>query len=79
MEWVPTVFIAFKVSVLAIGMFYAVKWHYDKARREQGPGRQRALLLTSGVVAVVFVLLVVGLVLLTLSVGERLGLDLSGP
>lgn len=35
MEWVPTVFIAFKLSVLGIGMFLAIKWHYDKAKAEK--------------------------------------------
>nr|WP_067064380.1 hypothetical protein [Roseateles chitosanitabidus] len=77
MEWVPTVFIAFKVSVLAIGMFFAVKWHYDKAKREKGADSQRAVLRTTGIVAVVFVLLVVVLLLLTFGLGRALGLDLS--
>lgn len=79
MEWVPTVFIAFKASVLCIGMFFAIKWHYDRARKEQGTDKQRAVLRTSAIVAAVFVLLVVGLVVLTLSLGTRLGLDLTVP
>ena len=77
MEWVPTVFIAFKASVLGIGMFFAIKWHYDKAKTEKGAAKQRAVLRTSAIVAAVFVLLVVGLVVLTFSLGTRLGLDLS--
>ena len=44
MEWVPTVFIAFKVLVLGIGMFFAVKWHYDQGKKEQGAEKQRAVL-----------------------------------
>lgn len=79
MEWFPTVFIAFKVIVLGIGMFYAVKWHYDKARQEKGPKAQRAVLRTSAIVIVVFVLLVAGLVALTLSLGTMLGVDLTSP
>lgn len=37
MEWVPIVFITFKVLVFGTGMFFAVKSHYDlgkKKRRE---------------------------------------------
>ncbi len=77
MEWVPTVFIAFKVIVLAIGMFLAVKWHYDQARKNNGPASQRAVLRTTVIVSVLFVLLVIGLVMLTLRVGTMLGLDLT--
>lgn len=77
MEWVPTVFIAFKVSVLAIGMFFAVKWHYDKAKREQGAESSRALLIRTVKVTVGFVLLVAALVALTFWLGTWLGLDLG--
>jgi len=30
MEWVPIVFITFKVLALGTGMFFAIKWHYDR-------------------------------------------------
>jgi hypothetical protein len=76
MEWVPAVFIAFKVSVLSIGMFYAVKWHYDQGQKK-GTETQRAVLCASLKLAALFVLLVAGLLLLTFSVGTRLGLDLN--
>jgi hypothetical protein len=79
MEWVPVVFIAFKVGVLSIGMFFAVKWHYDRGRTEQGAQTQRALLLAGGKVAAVFVLLLVGLLLLTFALATALGLDLTLP
>lgn len=79
MELVPTVFIAFKVTVLSIGMFYAIKWHYDKARQEKGPEKLRKVLRTSGIVAFVFLLLVAALLLLTFSLGTKLGIDLSAP
>lgn len=32
-DWVnlfPYIFFPFKVIVLAIGMYYAIKWHYDQ-------------------------------------------------
>lgn len=79
MEWVPTVFIAFKVGVLGIGMFLAVKWHYDKARKEKGPESQRAVLWAAGKVIIAFVLLLVALLLLTFGMGSVLGIDLNLP
>ena len=33
MDWVPVVFLIFKFSVLGLGMFYAIKWHYDQDKR----------------------------------------------
>ncbi|MGM9483292.1 hypothetical protein ACS5PN_19000 [Roseateles sp. NT4] len=79
MEWVPAVFIVFKVSVLGIGMFLAVKWHYDKAKREKGPGSQHAMLWAAAKVGVVFVLLLVALLFLTFGLGSMLGIDLTLP
>lgn len=77
MELVPTAFIVFKVSVLSIGMFLAIKWHYDKAKKERGPESQRAVLLTAAKVAVGSVLLLVALLLLTFGLATSLGIDLS--
>lgn len=34
-DWFPLVFIVFKVVVLGTGMFFAIKWHHDKARKEK--------------------------------------------
>ena len=42
MEWVPIVFIVFKVAVFGTGMFFAIKWHYDqgkKAKEEASKGQ----------------------------------------
>lgn len=33
MDWVPIVFIVFKVAVFGTGMFFAIKWHYDQGKR----------------------------------------------
>jgi len=33
MDWVPIVFIVFKVAVFGTGMFFAIKWHYDQGRK----------------------------------------------
>jgi len=79
MEWVPAVFIAFKVSVLGIGMFLAIEWHYDKAKEERGPVSRRAVLWAAGKVLAVFVLLLVALLFLAFGLGSMLGIDLTPP
>ena len=35
MDWVPIVFGVFKLVVLGIAMFFAIKWHYDKDKEEK--------------------------------------------
>lgn len=42
MDWVPIVFIVFKVAVFGTGMFFAIKWHYDqeKQAKEEASKRQ---------------------------------------
>lgn len=34
MEWVPIIFIIFKGTILFIGMFFAIKWHYDQDKKD---------------------------------------------
>ena len=48
MDWVPIVFITFKVLVFGTCMFYAIKWHHDQgkkakneASRSQMPAERR--------------------------------------
>jgi hypothetical protein len=79
MDWVPAVFIVFKVLVLSTGMFFAIKWHYDQGRKEKGKEKLSAVLRSGGKVAVVFVLLLLALLVLTFALGRRLGLDLTFP
>ena len=33
MDWVPIVFIVFKVAVFGTGMFIAIKWHHDQGKK----------------------------------------------
>ena len=33
MDWVPVVFGVFKFIVLCTCMFFAIKWHYDQAKK----------------------------------------------
>ncbi|HEY4093419.1 MAG TPA: hypothetical protein VGN46_18050 [Luteibacter sp.] len=73
MDWVPIVFITFKVLVFGTGMFFAIRWHYEQGKKGRHAER-RAVLLAAGKVAVIFVLLAVGLLLATFAVGRKLGL-----
>ncbi len=78
MEWIPLVFVIFKGLVLGIGMFFAIKWHYDQGKKGK-PEEARAVLRTSGKVAAVFLLLVLGLGFVTFVLARVLGLDLNLP
>jgi hypothetical protein len=73
MDWVPIVFITFKVLVFGTGMFLAVKWHYDQGKKGRHAER-RAVLRSVGKVAAIFVLAVAGLLFVTFAVGKKLGL-----
>lgn len=35
MDWIPVVFITFKLIVFGVGMFFAIKWHYDKGKKKK--------------------------------------------
>lgn len=41
MDWIPIVFIAFKLIVLGTAMFFSIKSHHDKQKEEQEEERQR--------------------------------------
>jgi len=76
MDWIPIVFVTFKVLVLGTGMFFAIKWHYDQGKQ----GKEKpAALRAGGKVAAVFVLSLLGLGLATFVLARMLGLDLTFP
>ena len=77
MDWVPIVFVTFKVLVFGTGMFFAIKWHYERGKK--GKETQSAALRAGGKVAAIFVLLLLGLSVLTFGLGRMLGLDLTFP
>lgn len=79
MDWIPIVFIAFKILVFGTGMFFAIKWHYDQGKKEKGKEKQRAVLRAGGKVVAVVVLSLLGLSLLTFDLTRMLGLDLTFP
>ena len=41
MDWVPIVFIVFKVAVFGTGMFFAIKWHYDQGKKARAEASRR--------------------------------------
>jgi hypothetical protein len=75
MDWVPIVFVTFKVLALGTAMFFAIKWHYDQGEK----GERRAVLRTGGKMAAVFVLALIGVGLIAFVLSRMLGLDLSIP
>ena len=77
MDWVPIVFVTFKVLVFGTGMFFAIKWHYERGKK--GKEKKSAVLRAGGKVAAVFVLSLLGLSLLTFGLSRMLGLDLTFP
>jgi hypothetical protein len=75
MDWIPVVFVAFKVLVLGTGMFFAIKWHYDQGKKEKDKEKQkRAVLRAAGKVAAVFALSLSGLGLVTFALVRMLGM-----
>lgn len=50
MDWVPIVFGAFKLVVLGVAMFFAIKWHYDKDKELKEKKREEEMMAneTSG-------------------------------
>lgn len=75
-DWVPVVFIAFKVLIFGTCMYFAIKWHYDQGKKEMD---KRALLRTGGKVAAIFMLALLGVLLFTFGIASMLGMDLSLP
>lgn len=75
-DWVPIVFIAFKVLIFGTCMYFAIKWHYDQGKKEMD---KRALLRTGGKVAAIFMLALLGVLLFTFGIASMLGMDLRLP
>lgn len=74
-DWVPILFVAFKVLIFGACMFFAIKWHYD-----QGKGAdKRTVLRAGGKVAAIFMLALLGLGLFTFGIARMLGMDLNFP
>jgi hypothetical protein len=80
MDWIPIVFVTFKVLALGTGMFFAIKWHFDQGQKEEATAMdKRAVLRAGGKVAAVFVLSLLSLMLVTFVLARMLGLDVTFP
>lgn len=71
-------FVTFKLLVFGTGMFFAIKWHYDRGQKERKMDT-RAVLRAGGKVAAVFVLSLLGVGLFTFALTRMVGLDLTLP
>lgn len=74
MDWVLIVFVLFKAVIFVTGMYFAIKWHYD---REKAWVDRRALMGMGARCVAVFVLLLLVLLTLTFRLARALGMDLS--
>jgi hypothetical protein len=73
-DWIPVVFVIFKLSMFSTCMFFAIKWHYDQGKKGGNP---RAVLRAGGKVAAIFLAALLLLGLLTFTLVRTMGLDLT--
>ena len=79
-DWIPVVFVIFKLAMFSTCMFFAIKWHYDQGKKGKGKCNDlRTVLRAGGMVATLFVLSLMGLGLVTFGLVRTLGLDLQFP
>ncbi|WP_337268689.1 hypothetical protein [Oryzifoliimicrobium ureilyticus] len=72
MDWIPVVFVTFKLVALGLAMFFAIKWHYDQSKKMD----RRALLRSGGIMAAGFLAALAGVALIAFVLSTMLGLDL---
>jgi hypothetical protein len=75
---IPLFFVIFKVLVLGTGMFFAVKWHFDRGQQGRNE-KTMAVVLKSVKVAGVFLGLAFLMLYLVFTLCSRMGLDLTMP
>jgi len=76
MNSIPISFVIFKVLVLSVGMYFAVKWHYDRGQKDKNH-RTAAVVLTSIKVGASFVASAFLMLFLTFEICNWMGLDLA--
>ena len=76
MNSIPISFVIFKVLVLSVGMYLAVKWHYDRGQKDKNQ-KTAAVVLTSIKVGAAFVASAFLMLFLTFQLGNWMGLDLA--
>mgnify|MGYP003621511837 FL=1 len=75
-DWIPVVFVVFKVLIFGACMFFAIKWHYDQGKKRMD---KRALLRTGSKLVAIFLLALMAVLLFTFGLAKMLGMDLSLP
>lgn len=73
MNFFPIVFIIFKIAVLGVGMFFAVKWHYDQDKK----AKKSEVLSAVGKITAIFAVSLIGLLFVTFTLARILGLDMT--
>ena len=76
-DWVPVVFLTFKVLIFGACMFFAIKWHYDQGKKKGMD--KRAMLRTGGKLAAIFFVLLLAVLAFTFGLAKTLGMDLNLP
>lgn len=76
MDWVLIGFASFKGLVFITGMYFAIKWHYDRDRQQT---ERRVLLRAGARFGAIFMVLLLALLGLTFGLAGMLGMDLRWP
>ena len=76
-DWVPVIFVTFKVLIFGACMFFAIKWHYDQGKKKGVD--QRTFVRTVLKLVAAFVLALVVVLAFTFGLAKMLGMDLSLP
>ncbi len=76
MNSIPISFVIFKVLVLSVGMYLAVRWHYDRGQKDKNQ-KTVAVVLTSIKVGAAFVASSFLMLFLIFEVCNWMGLDLA--
>ena len=76
-DWVPVIFVIFKVLIFGACMFFAIKWHYDQGKKKGVD--QRTFVRTVLKLVAAFVLALVVVLAFTFGLAKMLGMDLSLP
>ncbi|MGO4479788.1 hypothetical protein AB4Z32_26470 [Massilia sp. 2TAF26] len=72
LDWFPWAFGSIKALILGSGMFYAIKWHYDKEIKKGK--KKRELVGMASKFAAIFLLSLAGLLLATFALINKLGM-----
>ncbi len=75
-DWVPVVFVTFKVGIFVTCMFFAIKWHYDQGKKVMD---RRALIRRGSKFLAIFMLALLCVLAFTFGLSWKLGMDLRLP